>query len=270
MSLSLRKLGELRPDTRRRKLVKLLGLILEAWEAEGADPFGGLGPTYAEAAWAERALLAGEGRLDPRTLAPPRPEEPWGPAWARSLWALRADLSQALGQPAADWDFTRAPRDGQRPERRFPVAVWLEDVRSPFNVGSARRSAEALGAEALWLSRRCPDPESDRARRSAMGSELPVLRIDRSELPLDRPLVALELGGIPLQDMAWPEKGVLLVGSEEWGLSPEALAQAQAVVTIPLFGRKSSLNLGVALGIALQSWVQCLASGRLGGVSPLQ
>jgi TrmH family RNA methyltransferase len=72
-----------------------------------------------------------------------------------------------------------------------------------------------------------------------------------------QPAWALELGGTPLGQFAFPTNGVVLLGSEELGLSPEALAWAEASagrVTLPLYGHKSSLNVGVAFGIAGSAW----------------
>jgi TrmH family RNA methyltransferase len=68
-------------------------------------------------------------------------------------------------------------------------------------------------------------------------------------------IVALELQGTPLGDFPFPPRGVLLVGSEELGLGPEALALADAGrVSIPTSGAKRSLNVAVACGIVLQAW----------------
>jgi TrmH family RNA methyltransferase len=51
----------------------------------------------------------------------------------------------------------------------------------------------------------------------------------------------------------------MIVGSEELGVSPEALRKADASlgrVSIPTIGAKGSLNVAVAFGIAMQSWLQ--------------
>lgn len=69
------------------------------------------------------------------------------------------------------------------------------------------------------------------------------------------PMLALEVGGSPVSTVAFPAHGTLLVGSEELGLSGEALRRAIARVSIPMTGEKASLNVGVACGIALHAWV---------------
>lgn len=71
------------------------------------------------------------------------------------------------------------------------------------------------------------------------------------------PVFALETGGVPLAEFPFPRRGVMIAGSEELGVSPRALASADASlgrVSIPIYGTKASLNVSVAFGIALQAW----------------
>ncbi|MFP4430621.1 MAG: TrmH family RNA methyltransferase, partial [Spirochaetaceae bacterium] len=66
---------------------------------------------------------------------------------------------------------------------------------------------------------------------------------------------ALETGGRPLEEFAFPPSGVVLIGNEELGLSREARALAgDRVCTIPMAGAKGSLNVAVAVGILLHAW----------------
>jgi len=77
-------------------------------------------------------------------------------------------------------------------------------------------------------------------------------------------IFALELGGVSIQEFGFPSRGIVLVGSEELGLSPEALALADAAlgrVSIPLSGAKKSLNVSVAFGILMSRWHERLLRG---------
>jgi TrmH family RNA methyltransferase len=79
---------------------------------------------------------------------------------------------------------------------------------------------------------------------------------------LSGPFFALETGGVPLGDFSFPQRGVLIAGSEELGVSPKALAAADSSlgrVSIPLRGAKGSLNVSVAFGIVMQAWAAQLA-----------
>ncbi|MBR7078947.1 MAG: TrmH family RNA methyltransferase, partial [Treponema sp.] len=73
------------------------------------------------------------------------------------------------------------------------------------------------------------------------------------------PVFVLETGGTPIQEFDFPKKGIVIIGSEELGVSPEALNRAtHGTVSIPMTGLKASLNVGVAFGILMQAWVNSL------------
>jgi len=181
----------------------------------------------------------------------------------RMLSAFRQRLAVFLGIAVADWDL-QAPTDRVGPALQFPFSVWLDDVRSPFNVGSIVRTAEAFGFEAVLRSELTPGSDHPRARRSSMGADefvsVSALSLDSlKSLWGNRAVFALELGGISAERFGFPPEGLVLVGGEELGLSPEALAWADASlgrVSIPLYGRKASLNVGVSFGILAAYWTQ--------------
>lgn len=175
-----------------------------------------------------------------------------------------------IGTFPAEWDLVIAPHTAPADENGvvrkrdfFPgVAVYAEDIRSPFNLGSIFRSAEAMGAEKVYISPFCVDPTQPRAVRSGMGTieTMGWTRAALDELPEDIPVFALETGGTDINDFQFPEKGICIIGSEELGVSPEALKRATyGRVTIPMKGLKASLNVGVAFGILMQKWVEFLS-----------
>lgn len=181
----------------------------------------------------------------------------------------RNHLLALIGTFPAEWDLVIAPHanpyneDGSVAKRKFfeGVCVYAEDIRSPFNLGSIFRTAEALGAEKIYLSKSCTPPEHKRAIRSGMGciETLGYERMSLEDLPNDVPIFALETGGTPINNFDFPQKGICLLGSEELGLSPLALKRANyGTVTIPMTGLKASLNVGVAFGILLQAWINSI------------
>lgn len=174
----------------------------------------------------------------------------------RRMNALRHAVLGLVGEDQADWDLLPPPAtpDDAAEAPLSRVAVYLEDIRSPFNVGSIFRTAAAMGIGRLVVSSACAAPDHPRAVRSAMGA-VDLVPWKRGVLDdLIEPVVVLELGGEPVKGFAFPRAGTLAVGSEELGATPELLQHAQARVSIPMFGPKASLNVGVALGIALHEW----------------
>jgi len=100
--------------------------------------------------------------------------------------------------------------------------------------------------------------------RTSRGCErrIPWRVGDLADLQDEKNVFALETGGIPLDAFQLPEEGWVLVGSEELGLSPEALriaARKSGRVSIPMRGAKRSLNVSVAFGILLWEWSRRLA-----------
>jgi TrmH family RNA methyltransferase len=274
--IPLSKLTRLPRSQRLRKLLK---------DFTGAEfrlvQGGELSPAVFSFLEAARDLLAGDEAFPPaaqsalRALCP-LPAEP--AALRRSLNTVRHILLAETGHFPADWDFT-GPRGALDPGKRrvFPgMRVYLEDIRSPFNVGAIFRTAESFGVERLYLSPLSADPLHPRAERTAGGciAVLPWERLSSSGEALESPPLpggpwfALETGGTALRDCPFPREGTLLLGSEELGVSPKALAQADASLgrlSIPVWGAKGSLNVTTASGIALHAWAEALGIGT--GVS---
>ena len=185
----------------------------------------------------------------------------------------RNHLLAIIGTFPAEWDLVIAPHafpfdnNGTVRQRGFypGMCVYAEDIRSPFNLGSIFRSAEAFGVDTVYLSPFCADPRQTRALRSGMGC-IETLGWERkalADLPHELPIFALETGGTPIFEFAFPKRGICLIGSEELGLSPQALDCAEyGRVSIPMKGLKASLNVGVAFGVLLASWTQSVAQGR--------
>ncbi|MCR5725053.1 MAG: TrmH family RNA methyltransferase [Treponema sp.] len=264
------KLSQLEPGQKRRKLALTFG-ALERDIAGVAEP--GNEYSYKSISRAEYTRRLTEVLLKDTQLAPEAREELAALLRAdeahfderRVCNVARNALLAAIGTFPAEWDLVIAPHKTDRTvaERNFfpGVAVYAEDIRSPFNLGSIFRTAEAMGAEKVYLSPLCTNPDHPKAIRSAMGciETLGYERRSLKELPEDMPVFVLETGGTPLDEFTFPQKGICIIGSEELGVSPAALERATyGRVTIPMTGLKASLNVGVAFGILMQKWVEAL------------
>ncbi len=178
----------------------------------------------------------------------------------------RNALLAIIGTFPAEWDLVIAPHKNSSltvSERNFfpNVCVYAEDIRSPFNVGSIFRTAEAMGCDKVFISPQCTDPMQSKAIRSGMGciETMGYKRLSLDELPPELPVFVLETGGTPLKEFKFPKEGIVIIGSEELGVSPEALRRGTyGRVSIPMTGLKASLNVGVAFGILMQAWVESL------------
>jgi len=145
-------------------------------------------------------------------------------------------------------------------DRRQPdLTVLMEDVQVPRNLAAVLRSCDAVGvfeAHAVWPGGRL------KISRPASGGNrkwLPVRKhrtlADALVRLKDRGLRVLAAhpssGAVPFREVDYTLPTVLLVGNEDNGLTPEALAGADAVVAIPMEGMGTSLNVSVAAALML-------------------
>ena len=276
------KLHQLEPGQKRRKLALTFGALERdiAGIAEPGNEYSFKNMPRADYTRALVQLVLADPHLPPLAaaelqalLAAPAFDE------RRACNVARNSLLALIGTFPAEWDLVIAPHKVQlaneqqsaanetgvtlvRQRSFFPnMCVYAEDIRSPFNLGAIFRTAEAMGAEKVYLSPLCTDPEHPKAQRSSMGciQTLGYERRTLDELPQELPIFVLETGGTSICDFVFPQQGICIIGSEELGVSPAALAKATyGRVSIPMTGLKASLNVSVAFGILMQKWVESL------------
>ncbi|KIM11267.1 MAG: rRNA methyltransferase [Sulfuricurvum sp. PC08-66] len=139
--------------------------------------------------------------------------------------------------------------------------VMLDSIASSENIGLMARSAAALGIGSYVLPARGPHPFGRRALRVSMGYAS-RLKIHIYEdifgtlahlKSLGYTIIAAEItpDARPLSSIEAPLKWVLLMGSEDKGISAEVLACCDAVVAIEMAPEVKSLNVGVAASIMM-------------------
>jgi tRNA G18 (ribose-2'-O)-methylase SpoU len=139
------------------------------------------------------------------------------------------------------------------------VAI-LDDVRSQWNVGAIFRTADGAGWAGLSLAGITPVPPNRIVAKVALGSEAwvpwrfhaSVVAALEERAREGYELVALEQtkDAVSVFDFEPAARSALLLGNEVVGASAEALALCPRRVSIPMAGRKASLNVAVAFGIA--------------------
>jgi RNA methyltransferase, TrmH family len=133
--------------------------------------------------------------------------------------------------------------------RRDTVAVALDAVQDPGNVGTIVRLAAAFDAAGVLLLPGCADAFGPKAIRSSAGAILhvPVAEITTRDL-LDLPLFAADAAGSAIDPP--PSNAVLVFGNEGAGVSEELLRHATPIA-IPMSGRVESLNVASSAAILL-------------------
>ena len=141
------------------------------------------------------------------------------------------------------------------------IALLLDSVTQPFNVGSIARTAAAFGVEHVWLCGNTAPLDHPSVRKTALGTER-FLTWEREPSPVTAAqaataaglrVVAIELaaGAVPLYEAPVGGDVCLAIGNEDHGCSPALLAACAAAAYIPQIGRVGSLNVAVAAAVAL-------------------
>lgn len=162
---------------------------------------------------------------------------------------------QLAGKSLKEHNLLPSLRTGDHiPKLPFPdIAIYLDNVRSAYNVGSILRTVEALRIGKVYFSEKTPFIDNDKVKKTAMGSAEIVPCFQNVALKnLPRPIIALDTSdaAIDVAEYPFPSSFTIILGNEEYGISEETLSQIDHIVEIPLFGMKNSINIGCAFSIA--------------------
>jgi tRNA G18 (ribose-2'-O)-methylase SpoU len=143
----------------------------------------------------------------------------------------------------------------------------LPDIRSAINVGAIFRTADAVGISKIYLTGWTPRPTDKFGRiqkdisKSALGAETWIpWEYKKTLIPL---IKSLKKDGYQIISIEQDERAVdyrkvktsakiaIIMGPEVLGLSKKVLDECDIIAEIPMYGKKESLNVSVACGIAL-------------------
>jgi len=141
------------------------------------------------------------------------------------------------------------------------IILLAHNIRSLWNVGSFFRTADAMGVEKIYLTGYTAVPPRREISKTAIGAE-DWIDWEYQEDPIQTinhlksdgwKIVGLELeeGAEKIGDYKSPEKVCLVLGHEVTGVPEDIIKLCDDVVYIPMHGKKESLNVSVAAGIAL-------------------
>jgi RNA methyltransferase, TrmH family len=140
------------------------------------------------------------------------------------------------------------------------MALLLEDIQDPGNMGSILRAAAAAGVQQVYLSQGCTDAWSPKALRGGQGAQF-VLSIESNANLLevlanfDGVSYAMAMQGESLYQQDLSGKCLFIMGNEGLGLSSTMLAATDKMITIPMAQSHAmaveSLNVAAATAVAL-------------------
>lgn len=151
--------------------------------------------------------------------------------------------------------------DIQNTQQQFPITIVCDAIRTPENIGMCFRIAESFGVSKIYLHESSPSTENKSVKRTARNTVNQIdhdVYTDFDDLMLQLKEEGNTILGIEITDKSINiqnfdfrnhEKIVLLLGSERNGI--ENINHLDDTVSIPMYGRNSSMNVIHSLSIAL-------------------
>jgi TrmH family RNA methyltransferase len=135
------------------------------------------------------------------------------------------------------------------------VTLVLDTIQDPGNLGTIIRIADWFGIGQIVCSKDCADLYNPKVVQSTMGSvaRVKVIYTDLAEWIAGQnvPVYAAALEGQDISTIKKIKEGILIVGNESKGISPDVMKLAKERITIVRKGEAESLNAAVATGIIL-------------------
>lgn len=137
--------------------------------------------------------------------------------------------------------------------------VILDELQDPGNVGTIWRTADAFGADGVFLLNGCADPYNPKTVRASMGA---VFRMPLWETNLDTITQRLDKAEIPILGTSLGQdtvdirslslkRAAVVIGNEGNGISERVQKACSRLVRIPMTDRCESLNAAVAAAVVL-------------------
>ncbi|MDW8294857.1 MAG: 23S rRNA (guanosine(2251)-2'-O)-methyltransferase RlmB [Aquificaceae bacterium] len=152
------------------------------------------------------------------------------------------------------------------PERLFTETLksgsfflTLDHITDPQNVGNLLRTCEVFGGVGVLMPRDRACPINDTVVKASAGAVFYLIlskvgslsKSLRAFKDMGGWVIVVERGGRDIRDVDFPQGCTLVLGSEGEGVSKSIIDVADMVVSIPMRGRVSSLNVSSAGAIAM-------------------
>jgi len=161
------------------------------------------------------------------------------------------------------WELDRVDEATFKTQRKFPLYIVLNDIRSLSNIGAFFRTGDAFNIEKIYLCGITAQPPHREIHKTALGATETVAWEHRASI--DELITELKSKGIRVCSVEQAEKTTLLqevanlpkepyalvFGNEVDGVDQSVIDASDYIIEIPQFGTKHSLNVSVCAGIVL-------------------
>jgi len=146
---------------------------------------------------------------------------------------------------------------------KTPLIIILDNIRSLNNIGSVFRTADAFLVKKIYLCGITAQPPHKDIQKTALGATdsveweyaentLDVVSKLKSEgvfvVSIEQAELAVNLNDFSIQkEMTY----AVIFGNEVKGVQQKVVSASNAVIEIPQFGTKHSLNISVSVGVVV-------------------
>ncbi len=135
------------------------------------------------------------------------------------------------------------------------LALVLDDIRDPGNLGTIIRTADWYGIKYIIASAETADLYNSKVISATMGSfcRVEVFYTNLVEFisTYTGQVYCAFMDGVDVHSVNFSNGGLLVIGNEANGISQVVAAQVTQRITIPRIGKAESLNAAIATGIML-------------------
>jgi TrmH family RNA methyltransferase len=188
-----------------------------------------------------------------------------GRGLVNSMARLGADIATVSEEVMAVCSSTESPQGillvlpfpSLTPPKSLTLALILDRIADPGNLGTILRTALAAGVEAIFLTEGTVDPFNPKVVRGAMGAHFHLPILTKQSTDLSEQLAGLDLWladaseGVPYFNVDWKPPIVLAIGAEAHGVQSALGKTAIGQVHIPMSGKSESLNAAIATAVIL-------------------
>jgi len=151
--------------------------------------------------------------------------------------------------------------------KKFPIILLCDGIKSPSNIGSLFRLSDALGVSEIVFCDSNLNLKSSRLQKTARSTQKRVSHRIGTEIvsEIERfkndefQIIALEITDTSVSVANFlatkNQKIVLVIGNEQQGISNKVLQISDTIIKIDMFGNNSSMNVVQATSIALYTLV---------------
>ncbi|GAB3495029.1 RNA methyltransferase [Spirosoma knui] len=145
------------------------------------------------------------------------------------------------------------------------IALILDDIRDPGNLGTILRIADWYGIRKILCSETTADVYNPKVISASKGSFTRVAWwygdiVQLLTTEVNQPVYGAFLDGDDVHTLPFKPAGYLVMGNESNGIRAEVATYVTQRVTIPRYGEAESLNVGIATAVLLDNWRRSIFS----------